>query len=1499
MAYNLRAVKGRFFLSTGVCALLLCQASSGIPSETRTVVDRASETQVSERQQQSNLAAKSPRLATIRPDPDEAIAPPDRTKPVAIGRKSPADSGIIQNKIVVHPASAAPDGRSDPADPPKWSPRVQVGGYVGNKDLSRGEIGLFFPFKQDPESLFFADIRGKFFDGDNQEGNFAVGYRRMLPSGWNLGVWGGFDLRHTKFNNTFPQIAGGLEYLNTEFGFRLNGYIPLDTSKSAGSFVTTTGGGAGGTPTVQLLGTQLFLLSGGGTTTTTRVRELGLYGIDGEFEFRVPLERWDFDSGKWLEEGEYPEPEIGRELRVALGGFYFDHEDLPGEIAGPRVRSEWRMRDPFGSIPGSRLTFEVQYQYDDIRKSQIEAGLRFSIPFNRPAGKPALTRREFRMSEPIVRDRDVVTSTVENKTMQGGGPTVQEAVNDADTGVRLDRTVIVNGGDDLQGAINAAGPNSHIVALNGTAFDGNFTVQADQTFQGGGSSFEVIGVGSGLRATYTAPGSTPTLRDQTGATNSAVLTVNNNGHVIGVNILGAGQGSGQLGNHGISGTGVANVFIDQTTIGSTGGAGIHLDGANGPTVRTVSVMNTGTSGINITNGTGTFNFADTDDSDDSDVTTVNGTGAGFAGINIANSPTATFTFSNTDISNTGAEGILLNNAGTVGLSARAGAPGTGIGTTLINSTNGDAINATNTNLNLTLGRIGETGQIQGDGIEINNTDGVNRTANIIFNNIFGLGVPDPTGRGIFLNAQAGTLTADLSFNFIATAQTTILTRDGGTASNLLLGLSGNSTLSTANAVPVMDITGSGLNSTIVTSWAAPNQVIGGITGSSGILFDRVTFDADGNVGNGFQQVNFAGTLDIGQVPPSTIQRVEGNGLTFLNTTGDLRIGTLNVANQNGTGLLVDNKALGTIFNLDVDGGTLDTIGGTTAFLDPLTGNMTFNTINAPVGLIFDAFNGTFNVTDNSIQLTTGGTLALNNAPNVTIMNMTFAGGNGTNGAAGANGTDGQSAITVNNSTLTLDNATVIGGNGGDGGDATGAATGGNGGNGGVGVRLDANSTLNVNNGTTITGGIAGAGGDTGTGEAGSAGQSGDGIRADNGGNTINVNNSSATGGRSNIGGTDGGGQGTLLQQFGFGGSGILLDDDATVSVTNGSTIKGGDALAGPTGIGLATGQGGIGFLVSNGFDTGGVEPANVFNITIDNSTVRGGQGDAGSATTRGGFGNGGMDIFESNTTLNILNGSLIAGADGVGDPTTVGPNLPFNGLPGANGLFILSGGTVNITDSTVRGGRGVDADGARGAGDGGGALFIGDVAGTPGNQTVNITNSTIEGGDAGAGGQELEPTGLGGTLQPAQGGGQAINVSGGIVTQTININGSQILGGDGSTQTGVNGPTSGSAAVFARDGDTAVINVNTGSTLTGGNGGNGTGANDGADGDVGVRIGGGTVTFNAGSATTGGNGGNATGTGNGGSGGLGVDPSAPGGPTGLGTVVNNGGTVTNGTDGTP
>lgn len=113
----------------------------------------------------------------------------------------------------------------------KWYPWIEFGGYAGTDGLSRGELGLFLPLSQDANSLFFSEVRGRLFERDVQEGNIALGYRTMLENGWNAGGWVGFDARHTELGSTFPQISGGVELLHPDGGFRLNGYLPLDSTR--------------------------------------------------------------------------------------------------------------------------------------------------------------------------------------------------------------------------------------------------------------------------------------------------------------------------------------------------------------------------------------------------------------------------------------------------------------------------------------------------------------------------------------------------------------------------------------------------------------------------------------------------------------------------------------------------------------------------------------------------------------------------------------------------------------------------------------------------------------------------------------------------------------------------------------------------------------------------------------------------------------------------------------------------------------------------------------------------------------------------------------------------------------------------------------------------------------------------------------------------------------------------------------------------------------------
>ena len=316
--------------------------------------------------------------------------------------------------------------------------------------------------------------------------------------------------------------------------------------------------------------------------------------------------------------------------------------------------------------------------------------------------------------------------------------------------------------------------------------------------------------------------------------------------------------------------------------------------------------NSTSNGVDINSVTGNF---------DSAITQV--TNADESGIVIQNSGSLTSVFASINVgllgSSSSHNGVTLNDAGTVSILDGA-----------IDGTTGDGINSTDTNLTVTSVDIG-SGAVSGDGIEITN----NGTAHIV----------------------------NLSNNHIIGNAGGIATRDSGVAGELLLTLDGN-TIQTVNSGSLaMSIVGSGLNSTIVQSMAGGTIIGGGNSG--GVQFDQVTFDASGTALSG-TQVD-AGNWTIG----TTTNRVQGDGLRFDAPTGNLSFATLNIANNGGTGLLVDTKTLGTTFTLGTGGGSIDTTGGAAMNLDPLTVNMILENVTSvggSDGIILDGVAGNLTVT---------------------------------------------------------------------------------------------------------------------------------------------------------------------------------------------------------------------------------------------------------------------------------------------------------------------------------------------------------------------------------------------------------------------------------------------------------------------------------------------------------------------------------------------------------
>ena len=162
----------------------------------------------------------------------------------------------------------------------RWGPSVELGGRISD-GRSLGETSLFAPLWQNRDTLLFTDIRGMADDDSASEGNFGLGVRHMLESGWNLGAYGYFDVRRSGLGNTFHQATFGVEALSEFLDLRANVYLPLGDREKVidlGSWSSTS---ISATPV--LTGTQLGIQTVSTTTTgTATLVEKAMRGVDAE-----------------------------------------------------------------------------------------------------------------------------------------------------------------------------------------------------------------------------------------------------------------------------------------------------------------------------------------------------------------------------------------------------------------------------------------------------------------------------------------------------------------------------------------------------------------------------------------------------------------------------------------------------------------------------------------------------------------------------------------------------------------------------------------------------------------------------------------------------------------------------------------------------------------------------------------------------------------------------------------------------------------------------------------------------------------------------------------------------------------------------------------------------------------------------------------------------------------------------------------------------------------
>ncbi len=440
-------------------------------------------------------------------------------------------------------AAAAPawaDGPAAPAaaDPlPKWGPFIDLDGKAGTeRNIGTGD--LFVPLLQNGSSMLFTDLRGRFDDQGSQEGNFGLGVRRMLASGWNLGLYGYYDRLKSALGDDFGQATFGAEALSLDWDARANLYQTV--GPRIADLGTTSSSAAA------ISGTAVEV-----TTTGTQQQEVALHGFDGEVGWRVPV----FDAADT------------KQLRVYLGGYDFEGSGVRS-VAGPRGRIDLTVHEVPHLWSGSRLEIETEVQHDGPRGTQAFALLSLRIPLQifASAAPSSLTPMERRMTDPIVRDVDVVSEAHTVAT-----PTITETATQTASGSAL--TVLSSSstsGAALPGAVAAAGANSTVILSGSFTTSATLALQSGQTVMGGGSL--AVKTPSGRTATLTTPSASIT--GNLGGANWTVAMANNStlsGMVIN-NTDTTNANSLDVEASGVSGAKIINNTLNATETGALGTA---------------------------------------------------------------------------------------------------------------------------------------------------------------------------------------------------------------------------------------------------------------------------------------------------------------------------------------------------------------------------------------------------------------------------------------------------------------------------------------------------------------------------------------------------------------------------------------------------------------------------------------------------------------------------------------------------------------------------------------------------------------------------------------------------------------------------------------------------------------------------------------------------------------------------------------------------------------
>ena len=346
-------------------------------------------------------------------------------------------------------------------------PRVE-GNWRYSNDRSILMSEFWMPLAQNEQdgSVLFGDVRLMGDNNSNKEFNLGVGYRELVNNKLlSDGIAGGmiwYDRRHTKRGSKFNQITAGLEWLGEQYDVRLNGYVPLNTSKSFTQGNTSNSA-------LGFVGNQILV------NTDQSVVEESLPGLDLELGYKL-----DFMDG------------ITDVTRVYAGGYHFQ---------GDKVESVTGWRARIASDITSDVQIGARFQRDDVRGSQayLEATVRF--PFgNKKSFKTEGLRS--RLDESPERDIDIVSNEV--VTEDGINQLILNArTGNAQNVIHVDNTAGAGGDGSAENPFNTLAGAEAVAIAN----DLIYVNRGDGTSagQGAGITLDEEGqmlIGSGVNLIY-------------------------------------------------------------------------------------------------------------------------------------------------------------------------------------------------------------------------------------------------------------------------------------------------------------------------------------------------------------------------------------------------------------------------------------------------------------------------------------------------------------------------------------------------------------------------------------------------------------------------------------------------------------------------------------------------------------------------------------------------------------------------------------------------------------------------------------------------------------------------------------------------------------------------------------------------------------------------------------------------------------------------------------